>query len=354
MAKLHEAMLYEKLDNQRVHCALCAQRCRIAEGKRGLCGVRENREGTLYTLVYGQVISEAVDPIEKKPLFHFHPGTTALSIATVGCNFACTFCQNADISQASRQGRGLLSDDMGVWRSRPITPPEAIVRDTRRQGCRSIAYTYTEPTIFFEYAYDVCRLAHEAEIANVFVSNGYMTPEMLDYVTSDDAPPLLDAANIDLKAFRDAFYRQQCSARLQPVLDSLTLMKRRGVWVEVTTLVIPGLNDSDEELRDIARFIATDLGIETPWHVSRFHPTYKLTDRPPTPVRSVQRAREIGLEEELRYVYVGNIPGDDGEHTTCPQCGRAVIRRMGYRIMSHDVEEGACRHCGATIDGVGL
>jgi pyruvate formate lyase activating enzyme len=350
MTDLHEAMLYEKLDNQRVHCALCEQRCRIAEGKRGLCGVRENGEGTLYTLVYGQVISQAVDPIEKKPLFHFHPGTTALSIATVGCNFSCTFCQNADISQAPREGLWPPRRGMDM----PITPPEAVVHAARRHDCQSIAYTYSEPTIFFEYAYDVCRLAHQNAVANVFVSNGYMTPEMLEYVTSDDAPPLLDAANIDLKAFHDDYYRQQCNARLQPVLDSLKLMKRRGVWIEVTTLVIPGLNDSEEELRDIARFITGELGVETPWHVSRFHPTYKLLDRPPTPARTVQRAREIGLEEGLRYVYVGNVPGDNGEHTSCPQCGRAVIRRMGYRIMAQDVEEGACRHCGTAIDGVGF
>ncbi|MBC7236208.1 MAG: AmmeMemoRadiSam system radical SAM enzyme [Chloroflexi bacterium] len=341
----HEALLYEKLDKERVHCFLCAHHCRIPDGKRGICQVRENRGGTLYSLVYGQLISEAVDPIEKKPLFHFYPGTTSFSIATVGCNFRCTFCQNADISQAPRD-RGLITGR--------YTPPERVVDGARRHGCRSIAYTYTEPTIFFEYAYDVCQKAHEAGIANVFVSNGYMTAETLDYVTSENAAPLMDAANIDLKAFRDTFYREQCGARLQPVLDSLKRMKQRSVWVEVTTLVIPGLNDSDEELRDIARFVRNELGADTPWHVSRFHPTYRLMDRPPTPASSVRRAREIGLEEGLHYVYVGNLFGDEGEHTYCPRCGVAVIRRLGYTILEHDIRHGACIHCGAPIHGVGL
>ncbi|MHB1294196.1 MAG: AmmeMemoRadiSam system radical SAM enzyme [Anaerolineae bacterium] len=340
-----EAMLYEKLEGERVRCALCAQRCNIPAGKVGLCGVRENRAGVLYTLVYGQAIAEAIDPIEKKPLFHFYPGSTALSIATAGCNFRCTFCQNADISQ--------LPHDQGRIAGRAL-PPETVVADAQRHACRSIAYTYTEPTIFFEYAYDTGRLAHAAGVANVFVSNGYMTPEMLDVAAPAGEPPLIDAANVDLKAFRDAFYRQQCGARLQPVLDSLVRMHARGVWLEVTTLIIPGLNDSDEELRDIAGFLVDQLGADTPWHVSRFHPTYKLTNRPPTPPASVERAREIGLEAGLRYVYVGNIPGSDGENTTCPGCGQVVIKRMGFRVLRHDAPGGVCRHCGTPIAGVGL
>ncbi|MHB0856466.1 MAG: AmmeMemoRadiSam system radical SAM enzyme [Anaerolineae bacterium] len=340
-----EAMLYQKLEGGRVRCALCAQRCSIPDGQRGICGVRENRSGVLYTLVYGQAIAEAVDPIEKKPLFHFYPGSTALSIATAGCNFRCTFCQNADISQLPRDHGGIAGHFLS---------PQAVVADAERNACRSIAYTYTEPTIFFEYAYDTGRLAHAAGVANVYVSNGYMTSEMLDLAAPVGEPPLIDAANIDLKAFRDSFYRRACGASLQPVLDSLVRLRERGVWLEVTTLIIPGLNDSDEELRDIAGFLVDKLGADTPWHVSRFHPTYKLTDRPPTPPTTVMRARNIGLEAGLRYVYVGNIPGSDGENTSCPGCGRIVIQRMGFRVLHNDAQGGTCRHCGTPLAGVGL
>ena len=342
---MKEALLYEKEENSRVRCHLCAHRCLIAEGKRGVCQVRENRKGTLYSLVYGRLIAQGVDPIEKKPLFHFYPGSTALSIATVGCNFRCTFCQNADISQAPREGRGIA----GRYAS-----PETVVEAAKRHGSSSIAYTYTEPTVFFEYTYDTAQLAHQAGIANVYVTNGYMSPEMLDMVTSPTEPPLMDAANVDLKAFRDGFYRQQCGASLQPVLDSLKMMKARGMWLEVTTLVIPGLNDSDEELRDIARFIATELGVDTPWHVSRFHPTYKMLDRPITPVGTLNRAREIGLAAGLRYVYEGNVPGSGGENTLCPHCGEVVIRRVGFSVADHNAQGGVCAHCGREIDGVGL
>jgi len=340
-----EALLYEKLDGDRVQCNLCAHRCKIASGKRGICLVRENRQGTLHTLVYGRTISQAVDPIEKKPLFHFYPGTGAFSIATPGCNFRCTFCQNADISQMPRD-RDLI---VGTPAS-----PETIVAAARRTNCRSIAYTYTEPTIFFEYSFDVARLARPAGIANVYVTNGYMTSEMLHLFCGDDQPPLMDAANVDLKAFTDEFYREQCGARLQPVLDSLKLMKELGVWVEVTTLVIPGLNDSDDELRQIAIFIAEELGAETPWHVSRFHPTYKLTDRSSTPPGTLVRARQIGLDAGLRYVYTGNVPGSEGEHTFCYHCGQRVIGRWGFAITEYRLKDGRCDQCGTGIDGVGM
>jgi len=342
---MKEALLYEKLEDGRVRCQLCAHRCLIASGKRGICQVRENREGTLYSLVYGRLISQALDPIEKKPLFHFYPGSISLSVATVGCNFRCTFCQNANISQMPR--------DLGRIEGRHV-PPEAIVRTAKRHQSRSIAYTYVEPTIFFEYSYDIAQLAHQESIANVYVTNGYMTREMLEMFTSATEPPLLDAANVDLKAFTDRFYRQQCGASLQPVLDSLRMIKERRVWLEVTTLVIPGLNDSEEELADIARFIAEELGVDTPWHVSRFHPTYKLTDVPPTPVRTLRRAREIGLEAGLHYVYEGNVPGSGGENTICPSCGQVVIKRVGFGILSNDASGGVCGHCGAEIAGVGL
>jgi pyruvate formate lyase activating enzyme len=344
---MQEALLYEKLDDQRVRCNLCAHRCVIAAGRKGVCLVRENRDGTLYTLVYGIPLSQAVDPIEKKPLFHFYPGSTAFSIATAGCNFRCDFCQNADISQMPRD-RGQI---MGRQAS-----PEEVVRAARRYGSRSIAYTYTEPTIFFEYSYDIARLAHGAGIASVYVTNGYMTVEMLDLFqgVANGHEPWLDAANVDLKAFRDETYKRVCGARLQPVLDSLKKMKELGVWIEVTTLVVPELNDSNSELNDIAEFIAKELGVETPWHVSRFHPDYKMNDRGPTPADTLRRAYDLGRQAGLRYVYVGNLPGARLEDTYCPGCGQTVIGRWGFQVIRRSIREGHCEHCGTLIDGVGM
>ncbi len=335
-----EARLYSRLDGGRVRCHLCAHRCTLRPGQRGVCCVRENRDGTLNTLVYGLLISQAIDPIEKKPLFHFYPGSDAFSIATVGCSFRCAFCQNSEISQWPREGRPPVGRE---------TPAAAVVQAARRAGCRSISYTYTEPTVFFEYAYDVSVLAREAGIANVFVTNGYMTKEMLDAYH-----PYLDAANVDLKSFRDSFYRELCGARLQPVLESLVYMKQQGVWVEVTTLVIPGHNDDPGELRELATWIVQHLGPETPWHVSRFHPTYKLTSAPPTPPATLRTAYDIGREAGLRYVYVGNLPSMRAEDTLCPGCGRTVIGRFGFRVTERHIKEGACANCGTTIAGVGL
>ena len=337
-----KAMLYDELEDERVQCYLCAHRCRIAEGKRGVCYVRENRDGTLYTLVYGRTVSQHVDPIEKKPLAHFHPGTSAYSIATVGCNFRCEWCQNASISQMPRERHFIMGEEAS---------PEEIVAAAKRSGCRSIAYTYTEPTIFFEYAYDTAKLAHEEGIANVFVTNGFMTSgpgEMLDTFA-----PYLDAANVDLKAFRDETYRQFVGARLQPVLDSLKKMKDLGVWVEVTTLIVPGINDDEEELRDAAQFVAGELGPETPWHISRFYPGYQMTNRSPTPLTTLERAQEIGEEEGLRYIYVGNIPGE--ANTKCHDCGELLIRRSGYRILDNRIASGGvCPNCGTEVAGVGM
>jgi len=339
-AAMKEAMLYEKLEESRVRCNLCAHRCLIKDGKRGICLVRENQDGTLYTLVYGRTISQAVDPVEKKPLFNFYPGSTAFSVATVGCNFRCDFCQNWEISQVVRDEHLIMGRE---------ATPEQLVAAAKRYGCRSIAYTYTEPTIFTEYAYDTAKLAHQAGIANIYVTNGYMTEEMLEAFD-----PYLDAANVDLKAWSDEFYRRYCGARLQPVLDSLRKMKELGIWVEVTTLVIPTLNDSDEELQHIAEFIAQELGMETPWHISRFYPQYKLADKPPTPITTLDRAREIGLGAGLRYVYEGNVPGSQGENTFCYNCGKLLIGRYGYRIMEYHIKDSKCAYCGAEIDGVGL
>lgn len=311
-----EAMLYERLEDQAVRCALCAHRCIIQTGKKGICGVRENRGGTLYSLVYGKAISAAVDPIEKKPLYHFYPGSTAFSIATVGCNFRCVFCQNADISQAPRE-----RTDWEGW-SQDLAPHQ-VVTSAGKRGCKSIAYTYTEPTVFFEYAYDCAVLATRAGIRNVFVSNGYMTLEALDKIGEN-----LHAANIDLKG-ADEFYKTLCGARMQPVLDSIARMHEMGVWVEVTTLVIPGRNDDDVTLRTIAEFLAS-VDVDMPWHVSRFTPRYKLLDAPPTPVSTLHRAAEIGYAAGLHYVYVGNVLNSPYEHTRCPECGQICIRRQGY------------------------
>ena len=334
---MKEALLYDRLDGDRVRCNLCHHRCTISGSHTGKCGVRRNKGGTLYSLVYGKSISQNADPIEKKPIFHLYPGSAAFSIATVGCNFRCLHCQNADISQLPREKHRIVGSDLS---------PEQVVALAKQHDCRSIAYTYTEPTVFFEYAYDIARLAAAEGIRNVFVTNGYMTREALETIH-----PYLDAANVDLKAFTEDFYRKVCGARLDPVLDSLRFMKQLGIWVEVTTLIIPSLNDSDEELREIARFILS-LGAETPWHVTAFYPTYRLTDQPRTPVETLRRARAIGLETGLRYVYSGNVPGEEGENTYCYHCGKLLIRRLGYRIAETRIEEGRCAYCGTEIDGI--
>lgn len=328
-----EAMLYTKLDKGLVRCALCAHRCTMKPDRLGICGVRQNVEGTLYTLVYGQAIAVHVDPIEKKPIYNFLPGTRSFSIATVGCNFRCVFCQNADISQAPREGLSPSAEDF---------PPGQVVAAAKRYACDSIAYTYTEPTVFFEYAYDAAKLAHQEGIKNIFVTNGYMTLEALEEIS-----PYLNAANVDLKSFSDAFYRRVCGARLQPVLETIEAMHQRGVWVEVTTLLIPGLNDSDDELRRIAQFVH-EVGPDIPWHISRFTPRYKMRDKPTTSIERIHRAAEIGREQGLRYVYVGNVPGDLHENTLCPSCGEVVIGRIGYHTTLH-LEGNRCASCGQEL-----
>lgn len=335
---MQEARFYEKLADQKVHCHLCAHECQIDPGKRGICQVRENQDGTLYSLVYGKLISANLDPIEKKPLFHFLPGSLSYSIATVGCNFQCLHCQNYDISQYPRRHEGKI---IGEART-----PEMVVNDARATGSASISYTYTEPTIFMEFVQDVGRLARQQGIKNVFVSNGFMTE-----VSAGALGEFLDADNVDLKSFRDDFYRKVCKARLQPILDTITRLKQMGIWLEVTTLIIPGLNDSPEELTEIAQFIKElDAGI--PWHVSAFYPTYQMLDRPRTPPATLLQAREIGLKAGLRYVYTGNIPGQGGENTNCYACGELLIERLGYTIKNYNLKDGHCPKCQAAIDGV--
>jgi len=336
---MKEAMFFEKRADKKVQCGLCRFRCLIPDGRRGLCGVRENRTGVLYSLVYGKAVAEQVDPIEKKPLFHVLPGSLSYSVATMGCNFRCRHCQNYGISQPPREegrieGRSLM--------------PDEIVAKALAAGCRSIAYTYTEPTIFFEYAYDTAVLAHRKGLKNIFVTNGYISEEALSFIR-----PYLDAANIDLKGFTDSFYREVVGgAVLGEVLESIRLHKRLGIWLEITTLIIPGLNDSDEELSAIARFIVDELGCDTPWHVSSFHPTYRLTDRPATPYATVRRARQIGIAAGLRYVYVGNVPGDGGDNTWCPGCHAPLVSRRGFSVEEMSLRNGKCPSCGFTLDGV--
>lgn len=334
---IKEAMLYEKLAEGQTRCNLCAHKCLIKPGKRGVCGVRENKEGVLYSLVYGTLIAENIDPIEKKPLFHVYPASKSYSIATVGCNFSCDFCQNHDISQMPRVTRMITGED--------FLPAEIVAR-AKQSGARTIAYTYTEPTIYFELAYDTAEIAAENGLTNVFVTNGFMTVETIETIA-----PYLAAANVDLKSFRDEFYKKHCGARLNPILESLRKMKEKGIWVEITTLLIPTLNDSDDELRDIARFIA-GLGTETPWHISRFHPQYKMLNLPITPLASLHRAARIGKEAGLKYVYSGNVPGDEGENTHCFHCGNLLIERYGFRIVNNNLKVNKCPECGTELEGV--
>jgi pyruvate formate lyase activating enzyme len=331
------AMLWRERGEGHVECYLCNHHCRIADGEFGVCGMRENRLGKLYTHAYGDLIAAHVDPIEKKPLYHFMPGTNSFSIATMGCNFKCSFCQNWQISQISKRDGGSVEG----YRMRP----EEVVQSALDHRCRSISYTYTEPTIFFEYACEISRLARHAGLANVFVTNGYMTTEALEVIA-----PYLDAANVDLKSFRDEFYRKTCRGRLEPVLESIRFMKKLGIWIEVTTLIVPGTNDTDEELGNIARFLA-EVDPDIPWHLSRFHPDYRMQEIGATPLELLKGACSIGKKAGLRYIYLGNVVGEPAE-TLCPGCRNAVIRRRGFWLERNDLRETQCPRCGTHIAGV--
>lgn len=334
---MKEALLYDKKENKKVLCNLCSHCCLIADGGYGVCQVRQNIGGVLYSHSYGNLISANVDPIEKKPLFHFLPGSVSYSVATAGCNFRCGFCQNWQISQKQE------ADRMGL---KPLSrTPERIAKEALESGCKSISYTYTEPTIFFEYALETGRLAKKSGLYNIFVTNGYMTKECLD-----EAKGMLDAANVDLKSFSDDYYKKTCGARLKPVLETIEYMRKLDVWVEVTTLVVPGMNDSEEELKKIASFLAgVDKNI--PWHISKFYPMYKLDNLPSTPLAVLRTAFDAGKAAGLNYVYLGNVPGQ-GEDTTCPGCGQILIGRVGYYVRNNSIEEALCPKCKARIAGL--
>ena len=334
------ALLWKKFKDNKVRCGLCNHRCIINDGDYGLCGVRKNKKGKLYSLVYGKAIAKNIDPIEKKPFFHFLPGTKSYSIATVGCNFSCLHCQNADISQFSKER---TIEGSGFTLGRDLLPEE-IVENALKNDCKSIAYTYTEPTVFTEYALDTMKLAKKKGLKNVWVSNGYMTKECLDLIA-----PYLDAINVDLKSFSEDFYREVCGARLAPVLENLKTIKKKRIWLEITTLLIPTKNDSEKEIKKIAKFISKELGRETPWHISRFFPAYKLVYLPPTDTAVIKKAVEIGKTEGLKYVYSGNIPGDSYEDTYCPKCGTKMIDRTGYFIERFD-KKGKCAECGEDLN----
>lgn len=335
--KMHEAILYEKLKGKTVRCQLCAHRCTIAPTKRGICSVRENRNGVLYSLVYGLVIASHVDPIEKKPLFHFLPGSKSFSIATAGCNFRCAFCQNWDISQITK---GSTSRIIGQ-----NLPPEEIVKQALATDCHSIAYTYTEPTVFFEYAYDTAKLAKKEGLANIFVTNGYQTSETIAKMKG-----IIDAANVDLKSFSDDFYRKVCGARLKPVLESIKKIYEAGIFLEITTLVIPGENDSEKELTQIAEFIAS-VSPDIPWHLSRFHPDYQISNLKQTPLETLKNGYKIGKTAGLNYVYFGNVATETGENTYCPKCKKVAVKRFLYFTGIVGVtEKGKCAHCGKDLN----
>lgn len=333
---MKEALLYEKLENARLHCYLCSHHCKIADQKFGLCGVRQNLGGLLYSHVYAKPIAMHVDPIEKKPLYHFFPGSSSFSIATFGCNFRCGFCQNWDISQAR------VSDGQALGKEE--VPAQEIVEAAIENGCKSISYTYSEPTIFFEYALDIARLAKEKGLYNNFVTNGFMTKECLEMIK-----PWLDAANVDLKFFNDDSYRKTCGGRLAPVLDSIKLMHDLGVWVEVTTLVIPQENDSPEELKKIAEFIA-GVDKNMPWHISRFHPDYRFDEHPDTPLETLEKAASLGREAGLKFIYLGNVFGK-GNDTYCWHCKKLLIHREVFSVLENHVKDGKCAFCRQEIAG---
>lgn len=333
-AKFHKALLWETLANKELRCFACAQLCVIRQEQYGLCGVRKNIDGKLYTHVYEHPIAIQTDPIEKKPLFHFLPGSKALSIGTAGCNFRCSFCQNYDISQM--RGDDIMGEDLSILH---------LLDTAETNGCISIAYTYNEPVVFLEYVLDTAKEAHKRGINNVYVSNGFESEESLQLLAGK-----IDAMNIDLKAYTEKFYRKLCKGRLEPVLKNIRMAYENGIWLEITTLLIPGVNDSDEEIRSMASFIAS-ISKNIPWHLSRFFPAYKMTDAQPTPLLKLEKAREIGLGEGLHFIYLGNV-SQERNTTFCPQCCEPLIIRNNYQLTQMNIKKGHCPYCGQKIPGI--
>ncbi len=331
-----EASWYKKLEEGRVECQLCPQACTVADMERGMCGVRENRGGTYYTLVHGRACAVHVDPIEKKPFFHVMPGEKAFSFSTAGCNVECKFCQNWELSQFRPEQ--VEAYDL---------PPATLVEAAKRSGARLTAATYGEPVVYWEYVRDAAAAANAAGLKPVVVSNGFIQEQPLR-----DVLPLLSAVKIDLKSFREQFYREQVRGKLEPVLKSLQIIHEAGVWLEIVVLLVPTLNDSAAEITDMTRWIAATLGPDVPIHFTRFHPTYRLTDLPPTPVATLERAWDIASGAGLHYVYLGNVPGHPGENTVCPGCGGIVIRRMGFQVLQNNLKDGACPGCHRRIPGL--
>jgi pyruvate formate lyase activating enzyme len=341
LVKIHPAMWYTRLNTGAVQCGLCPRRCRVVRGKRGYCGVRENREGEYFSLVYGNPAAIHLDPIEKKPFFHVLPASGSFSLATAGCNLHCKFCQNWEISQA--QPEEIYSYDVS---------PDMVVRKAREMGALSVAYTYTEPTVFYEFMHDTARLVTEAGLLNVMHSNGFINPEPLQDLCS-----LLDAANIDLKGFSESFYRELCEGQRAPVLESLKILKRNRIHLEITNLLIPTRNDDMEMIRRMSRWIKTELGADTPLHLTRFYPLYKLKSLPPTPVSTLEQARSTAVDEGLEFVYlefvyIGNVPGHPGANTFCPRCDQMIVRRAGFMVVENKVTNGTCPYCGTPIPGI--
>ena len=336
-----KARLWKPLDDGLVQCRLCSHFCLIKPDTRGKCGVRENRDGTLFALNYGKIAARNLDPVEKKPLYHFQPGSRTFSFATMGCNLTCSFCQNWTLSQPPREEGAILGQD---------ATPDELVNEALLLKAASISYTYSEPTIFFELMQDTARIAHEKGLKNIMVSNGYMSRECLD-----ELGPLIDAINVDLKCFTDEFYRDMSGAHLKPVLDNLKRIKHDlKWWLEVTTLLIPGHNDSDEELDRLTDFLTNEIGKDTPWHISRFHPDYHMTNADPTPGKALQSAYSMGKSKGLKYVYIGNMPGLNRQNTYCPGCDAELINRSGFTLRTSGIESGKCEKCGETIPGVDL
>ncbi len=341
---IRPALLSEAFDDPvapgSLRCIACAHRCVLRPSRVGICGVRQNRGGSLYTLVYGQIVASKAEPIEKKPFYHFLPGSSAYSLATWGCNFHCAYCQNWQISQAHREGR---------FPESRYTRPETAVEQALANGVQSIAYTYVEPAIFIEYALDTMNRARDAGLHNVFVTNGYETPEAIELLA-----PRLDAANVDLKGPTDQFYRRVCGARFEPVRDAILGMRAKGIWIELTTLLIPGLNDDRRDLRTLAEWIATAVGPETPWHVTRFQPEYKLAALAETPAATLLEVAAIGREVGLSHVYIGNAPEVETADTCCSRCGELLIARRDFGVTEWHLVDGRCPRCRHPLAGFGL